>query len=107
MVSTTAFFTQAFVKVGLLPDGGSTFFLPRLVGLTRALEMMLTAEKIDAARAEAIGMVSVVPDDRLESEVSGLARPLAAAAPLALAATKRTVYENLSAELPQALDLEK
>ena len=60
LASTTASFTSAFARMGLVPDGGSTFTLPRLVGIGPALRLLLAGETIDAARAQAIGLVDEV-----------------------------------------------
>ncbi|MEL6196650.1 MAG: enoyl-CoA hydratase-related protein [Pseudomonadota bacterium] len=73
----SASFIQAFARIGLIPDAGGTYWLPRLVGQARAMGMCLTAEPIDAARAAEWGLIwEVVPDDALAAHVSALARRL-------------------------------
>jgi 2-(1,2-epoxy-1,2-dihydrophenyl)acetyl-CoA isomerase len=107
IASDRASFIEAFTRVGLVPDTGSTWFLPRLVGYARAAEMMFTAEPVDAATAEKIGLVNrVVPADSLMDEASSTAAKLAAAAPLALALTKRAINRGLESTLEEALDYE-
>lgn len=107
VASDQARFLQAFSRVGLIPDTGSTWFLPRRVGWARAAELMMLAEPLDAAGAERLGLVNrVVPADQLMVEVRGLASRLAEAAPIALALTKRAMYQGLLADLESQLDLE-
>src|SRR3954452_22854610 len=84
-----ASFIEVFGRVGLVPDTGSSWFLPRLVGYARAAEMSFTTEPVDAATAERIGLVNrVVPADKLMEEASALANKLAQAAPLAVGLAK-------------------
>ncbi len=107
IASEKATFIEAFARVGLVPDTGSTWFLPRLVGYARAAEMMFTGDPVDAATAERIGLVNrVVPHDHLMDEAGALARRLAAAAPLALALAKRALNRGLEGSLEEALDYE-
>ena len=81
-----ASFLLAFGRVGLVPDSGATWFLPRLVGPSLAAELIMTTDPLPAADALRVGLVSrVVPDERLMDEANGLARRLAAGAPRALA----------------------
>lgn len=78
IAAESASFLQAFVKIGLIPDAGGSYFLPRLVGPKRAMEMVLLGEKISAAEAQKFGMINrAVPDADLEAEVSRLAGALA------------------------------
>ncbi|MCL6477647.1 MAG: enoyl-CoA hydratase/isomerase family protein [Peptococcaceae bacterium] len=78
IAAESAAFVQAFVKIGLVPDAGGSYFLPRLVGPKKAMEMALLGEKISAAEAERLGMINrVVPDGELEAEVRKLAVRLA------------------------------
>jgi 2-(1,2-epoxy-1,2-dihydrophenyl)acetyl-CoA isomerase len=101
-------FNMAYVLVGLAPDGGSTFFLPRLAGPRRALEMFLTGDAIDAREAERLGIVSrVVPDAELEQATQDLARRLAQGPPLAMAEAKRLVYRGLGETLERQLEDER
>lgn len=89
------FFSGA-VRVGMAPDGGTTVTLARIVGLRRALDILLTNPTLSAAEAHDLGIVSrVVPDDELAAAVDSLAAELAAQPPLGLAATKRLVWDGL------------
>ena len=107
MASESASFTEVFGRVGLIPDTGSTWFLPRLVGPAKALELMWTTDPLDAPTALALGLVNrVVPADRLVAETRALAVRLSAAAPLALALAKRAVNRALEVGLVEALDYE-
>ncbi len=107
IASEEARFIQAFSRVGLIPDTGSTWFLPRLMGYAKAAEMAFLAEPIDAATAERLGLVNrVVPADRLMDEARDLAERLAKSAPLALALTKRALNRALGADLASQLDYE-
>jgi enoyl-CoA hydratase/carnithine racemase len=103
--SERARFGEIFVKRGLMPDGGGTFMLPRLIGMGRALEMMLTGDLVDAQEALRIGLANrVVPTDGFEAAARDYLRKLAAGAPLVHAAVKRCVQSATS--LDQALDAE-
>lgn len=87
-----AYFLQAFVNIGLVPDGGASWMLPRLIGRARALEMMLLGERVPAAKAMAWGMIhSVVPADALDDTALALARRLAAGPTVALGLMRRNV----------------
>jgi len=100
-------FTQAFVKIGLVPDSGGTWLLPRIVGYARALELSITGEVIDAEAALEIGLVNrVVPGDALEGEVSELAARLAAMPTAAIAETKALLRGALELDLEAALAAE-
>jgi 2-(1,2-epoxy-1,2-dihydrophenyl)acetyl-CoA isomerase len=101
-------FNMAYVLVGLAPDGGSTFFMPRLVGPRRALEMFFTGDAVDAREAERLGIVNrVVPDSELEQATQELAAKLAQGAPLAMAEAKRLVYRGLGETLERQLEDER
>ena len=107
IASENASFIEAFSRVGLVPDTGSTWFLPRVVGYARAAEMMFTADPLDAATAERIGLVNrVVPSDRLMDDASALASRLAKSAPIALALAKRALNRAFEFDLEEALDYE-
>lgn len=107
IASEEASFIEVFGRVGLVPDTGSTWFLPRLVGPAKALELMWTTDPIDARTALAIGLVNrVVPAADLAAETRTLATRLASAAPLALALAKRAVNRALEVGLVDALDYE-
>lgn len=107
IASESASFIEVFGRVGLIPDTGSTWFLPRLVGPAKALELIWTTDTVDAPTALALGIVNrVVPADQLVAETRALAARLAAAAPLSLALAKRAVNRALEVGLPEALDYE-
>ena len=107
IVSDRASFGEIFVKRGLMPDGGGTHFLPRIVGLGRALELMLTGEVVDAERALAIGLANQrVPAADHAARVAELADRLAAGPPLAYRKIKQAVYAGLADGLEAALDRE-
>ena len=107
LASESASFIEVFGRVGLVPDTGSSWLLPRLVGYSRAAEMIFTAEPVDAARAEQIGLVDrVVPADRLMEEAQALAGRLAAAAPLAMGLAKRALVRALESDLESSLEYE-
>lgn len=107
LASDRASFIEVFGRVGLVPDTGSTWFLPRLVGYARAAEMCFTGDPVDATTAERIGLVNrVVPADSLMEEAKALAARLAAGAPLALALTKRGLSRGLESDLEDALEHE-
>lgn len=102
-----ASFIFAFGRVGLAPDSGSTWFLPRLVGPARAAELIFTTDPLSAADAERLGVVNrVVPGERLMEEARALASRLASAAPRALALAKRALNRSLDVGLEAALDYE-
>lgn len=102
--STRAYFEEKFVGIGLMPDGGGTFSLPRLIGSGKAMEHLLLGSRIDAASALANGILSrVVPPEALEAEVADMAARLAAGPPLAIAAIKQAVRESSGGSLDDAL----
>ncbi len=107
IASDQSMFTQAFGHLGLYPDFGATFFLPRLVGLSRASELFYTAEKLTAEEARRIGIVaSVFPKDSFEEETRKLAERVAAGPPLAFRDVKRTMIGDAHKELTDAIDEE-
>jgi len=107
IVSTTATFSQSFAKVGLHPDWGGTYFLPRLVTPNKACEMFFLGEIMDAAEALRLGVVNkVVEPDELPAETRRLAERLRNAPALALAAAKQAVYMSQAAELEEMLRFE-
>lgn len=102
-----ASFLLAFGRVGLIPDSGATWFLPRLIGPARAAELAFTTDPLSAVDAERFGLVNrVVPADRLVDETRTLAARLASAAPRALALTKRALNRSLEVGLSDALEYE-
>jgi enoyl-CoA hydratase/carnithine racemase len=107
IASNTATFSQSFAKVGLHPDWGGTYFLPRLVTPNKACEMFFLGESIDAAEAARLGIVNqVVVPEELENATLQLAERLRAAPPIALAAAKHAVYMSQAAELDEMLRYE-
>jgi 2-(1,2-epoxy-1,2-dihydrophenyl)acetyl-CoA isomerase len=107
IASDKASFIEAFSRVGLVPDTGSSWFLPRLVGYGRAAEMAFTADPVDGTTAERIGLVNrVVPADDLMAEANALAARLAKSAPIALALAKRALNRALDSNLEEALEYE-
>jgi 2-(1,2-epoxy-1,2-dihydrophenyl)acetyl-CoA isomerase len=107
LAAESATFIEAFTRVGLVPDTGSSWFLPRLVGYARAAEMMFTADPVDAATAAQIGLINrVVPAEELMPEANALASRLAQSAPLALGLAKRALNRALESGLTEALEYE-
>jgi 2-(1,2-epoxy-1,2-dihydrophenyl)acetyl-CoA isomerase len=107
VASDEARFTQAFVKIGLIPDSGGSYLLPRAVGYPKALELSITGDLIDAKAALDIGLVSqVMPAASFREDVSALANRLAAMPTLAIAATKTLLQRSLNLTLAEALDHE-
>ncbi|HEX6386613.1 MAG TPA: enoyl-CoA hydratase-related protein [Anaerolineae bacterium] len=107
IASDKASFMLAFSRVGLVPDSGTNWFLPRLIGYARAYEMAITADKIAAAKALEWGMVNrVVPADQLMEAVAAWAQPLATGATLAYGLTKRAMHRSRNMSLDEALDYE-
>lgn len=108
LLSERARFCEVFVRRGLMPDGGGTHTLPRLVGLGPALELMLGGEIIDATEAVRLGLARrVVPTADFEQTVWSFATALAQGPPLAHRAIKRSVYAALHARFDDALDRER
>jgi len=107
IAAESASFIQAFINVGLVPDSGSTFFLPRLIGAGRAMDMACTGRKVKADEALAIGLVNrVVPDGELASATNELAERLAHMPTRAIAQTKRLINGAWSADLDTQLEFE-
>ena len=108
VAAESARFNIAYARVGLSPDGGSTYFLPRLVGLRKALEIFFTADVVDAAEAERLGLVNrVVPEAELEKATRELALRLARGPAVALARAKELVNRSLGESLESQLDSEE
>jgi len=107
IASDKAVFKQAFAQLGLYPDLGATFFLPRLVGLSRASEYFYTSERLSAEEAKRIGVVySVYPHERFDEEVRAFAEQIAAGPPLAYRDVKRTMVSEAHSQIEQAIDEE-
>lgn len=99
-------FSEGYVKVGLIPGDGGTYFLPRLVGTARALELLWTGDFVDAQEAERLGIVNrVVPPDQLMPTVYELAGRLANGPTVAIRTIKRAVYQGVRMDLRAHLDL--
>lgn len=108
IASERASIGQTFVRIGLHPDWGGTFVLPRIVGASRALELMWTGRMVEAHEALELGLFDrVVPAEELEGEVARLAGALAAAAPEAVARIKAAVYAATGDDLDGALARER
>lgn len=105
LAAENASFLLAFGRIGLVPDSGATWFLPRLVGPAKAAELALLGEALSAVDAERFGLVArVVAPDALVGEARAVAARLAALAPRALALTKRALQRSWSIDLDEALD---
>ncbi len=97
LCAASSTFAESYINMGVISGDGGTWFLPRVVGVSRALEMLWTGRVVDALEAERIGMVSrVVPDAQLRDEALRLARSIAAQPPQAVSLTKRAVYHGLA-----------
>jgi 2-(1,2-epoxy-1,2-dihydrophenyl)acetyl-CoA isomerase len=104
----SASFIQAFSKIGLIPDSGGTFFLPRIVGMQKALALMMTGDKVSADDAVALNMIyKAVEDDSFESEVNTFAQIIASMPTRGLGLTKKAVNMSFSNDLSQQLALEE
>jgi 2-(1,2-epoxy-1,2-dihydrophenyl)acetyl-CoA isomerase len=107
VASDRAKFGEVFARIGLVPDGGGSWLLPRLVGLPRAKELIFTADIIDAAEAARIGIVNrVVPAAELAATTMTLAERIAQGPPTVLAMAKHMVNQAATSDLARALDLE-
>lgn len=104
IASETAYFLQAFVNIGLVPDGGASWMLPRLIGRARASEMMLLGERVPAAKALEWGMIhKVAADDSLDAEAFTLAERLAAGPTVALGLMRRQLREAYEGDYAAAM----
>jgi 2-(1,2-epoxy-1,2-dihydrophenyl)acetyl-CoA isomerase len=107
LASASARFSAPFLRVGMQPDFGGAYFLPRLVGTARALELLWTSEVLDARAAADVGLVNrVYPDEDFETEAFALVRRIAENPAGALALSKLTVYHGAEQTLGELLDLE-
>lgn len=105
-MSDSARFVEAFARVGLVPDSGATFLMPRLLGLTKAMELAFTGEGMDAKEAESRGIVNgVYPLERLETETRLLAEKIAKG-PYGNGLSKRAIYRALNCDFDSALEYE-
>jgi 2-(1,2-epoxy-1,2-dihydrophenyl)acetyl-CoA isomerase len=108
VAARSASFVQAFSRLGLVPDSGGTWFLPRLVGTARALGLAMLGEKLSAEQAAAWGLIwRCVEDAELGAVVDSLAQVFAAAPTRGLARTKQAIYESWGRTLAEQLDVER
>ncbi|HKZ77098.1 MAG TPA: enoyl-CoA hydratase-related protein [Pyrinomonadaceae bacterium] len=108
IAAESARFNQAFIKVGLSPDCGGTFILPRLVGWKRAAELMMTGEILSAARALEMGMINrVVPDSDLMSQSLSMAQKLAESPTVAIGRIKQLLQASATNDIGSQLELER
>ena len=108
LAARSASFIQAFVKIGLVPDSGGTWFLPQRVGMARALGLAITGDKLSADKAESWGLIwKAVDDTELQSTATQLAAQLAQQPTRAIAAIKQAMRSSATQTLDQQLDLER
>ena len=106
IVGRSARFSEAYLRVGLVPGAGGCYFLPRVVGLAKALELFFTGDFVTADEAVRIGLANrVVDDDKLMEETYALARRIVASPPIACSLIKRTIYQSVDCDLRTSLDL--
>ncbi len=104
----SASFIQAFSKIGLIPDSGGTFFLPRIIGSQKAMALMMSADKVTAKEAEQMNMIyKSVPDEAFEGEVASFASKLAKMPTRGLGLTKKAVNQSLFNSLEDQLNVEE
>jgi enoyl-CoA hydratase/carnithine racemase len=104
IASEKARFAEVYIRRGLFPECGGSYFLPRLIGVDKALLMLWTGDMVDAREAEKLGLVTmVVPHEDLETTAMELAEKLAKNAPLAIQRDKRAVYDGLKMDLDETL----
>ena len=107
IASESVAFIQAFSKIGLIPDSGGTFFLPRIIGMQKAAALMMLADKIMAADAEKMGMIyKVCADESLMEETLKVAKKLASLPTIGLGLTKRALNKSMTNDLTAQLALE-
>lgn len=105
--ASSAVFVEAFIGIALIPDAGSTWFLPRLVGYNRAFDLMVNAEKVNAEDAYKMGLCErVYPDDEFQARVKDLAERLAAGPTLTIGLTKRALNKAMTVTFEEALEYE-
>ncbi len=106
LAAASATFCEGYVKVGLVPGDGGCYYLPRLVGMAKALELLWTGDVVSAEEAHRLGLVTRVhPDETFAAEVETFARRLAAGPPVHLRMIKRATYQSARCDLRTALDL--
>jgi len=107
LAAESAYFLLAFVNIGLVPDGGSSLFLPTRIGMARATELSMLGERLPAAKALEWGLINrVVPDGQLDGEASALATRMAAGPTRSYAGAKRQLNNWLYARMEEQLELE-
>lgn len=107
LAARSASFIEVFSRIGLIPDAGGTFVLPRLVGTARAMALCMLAEPVTAEAALAMGMIwKCVPDDALQSEIDTLVEKLRVAPTRALALIKQSIYASLGNDFETQIKLE-
>ncbi len=107
LAAEAARFTMAYTRVGLTPDGSSTYTLPRLIGLRRAAELMLTNRTLSAREAEQMGLITrAVPDAELQHQAEALIQELVQGATRAFGGIKRLLYSSATASLAEQMELE-
>ncbi len=108
VATESAYFLQAFSKIGLIPDSGGTYFLPRLIGFQRASALMMLAEKVSAADAERMGMIyRSFPDASFENEAKAIVKKLAGMPTAGLGLTKRALNYSFHNDLDTQLGIEE
>jgi enoyl-CoA hydratase/carnithine racemase len=106
VMARSARMSEGYIRVGLVPGDGGCYYLPRLVGTAKAMELLLTGDFVDGETAASLGIANhVVADAELPSFVAALARRIAAAPPIAVRMIKRAVYQSARSDLRTALDL--
>ncbi|MDX1666700.1 MAG: enoyl-CoA hydratase-related protein [Saprospiraceae bacterium] len=108
LATASASFIQAFSKIGLIPDSGGTFFLPRILGMQKATALMMLGDKVDAPEAEKLGMIyKSVPDSKFEKTAKEIAYQLAGMPTKGLGLTKRALNRSLHNDLEHQLAIEE
>lgn len=106
IAATSARFSEAYIRAGIVPGAGGCHLLPRLVGRAKSLELLLTGRFVDAEEAQRLGLVNrVVPDDDLEREVTSLAANIAASSPVAVSMIRRATRASETCDLRTSLDM--
>ncbi|MCS1351909.1 enoyl-CoA hydratase-related protein [Mechercharimyces sp. CAU 1602] len=107
IISDQSRFVIAFNRIGLVPDTGASYFLPRLVGMGRAMELAMTARDVEAEEAIQIGLANkIVPQEQLETEAFAWLKKLAAGPTKSTGMTKKALYKAMEQSLEEALELE-
>ncbi len=108
LASDKAYFLQAFRRIGLVPDGGSTWLLPRIIGKARAMEMALLGEKVPAEKALEWGLINrVIPHDSLMDEAKAMAKDLAQGPTVSLSMIRELIWAGCEKEFQEQLHLER